>query len=463
MAQIKGVDFQIMMPNKEFETTHDLNGAIDAAVRYFNFLVPVNKDGLTPAELGGSLSAPVADFINSNKEKRYNKVVELDTDFFTAMTMQRIMNEYLLNTNKTLEKRLGFLRNVNDLGDGNPPHGDKPVVNSPISRPISFKLNDFILIMRLMGFLQHLEESDLRIKFMGIDITVTQSLEGMDGNPIDIQFFHSNKSLPVKVTTTLCTLTLVGKKIYVKFANQFRKDLFYHVLEKSDFTEILGEALAMSYRKLGENEYSVSRNDKIMGGKGIRKMHSRAENNDVYQLRVTIKGISPPIWRKLLVGSSTTLHDLHLIIQAAFGWYNYHLYEFKIGGEYYTDPEQRDDEFREEFDSRRTKLGSLGLGEGSAFSYTYDFGDNWEHSIKVQKVLSSDQYMVLPSCTGGRRNCPPEDCGGPYGYKNVLRIASDPDDPEYEFTLEWLGEYDPEEFDLESTNETVRNYRDMEM
>jgi hypothetical protein len=461
MAQIRGVDFQIMMPNKEFEATHDLDGAIDAAVRYFNFLVPVNKDGLTPAELGGSLSTPIADFINNNKEKRYNKVVELDTDFFTAMTLQKIMNEYLLNTNKTLEKRLGFLSSLKNPGERNPLYGGKPVVNTLSSRPFSMKLDDFLVIMRLMAFLKHLEESDFRIKFMGLDITVTQSVDGMDGNPIDIQFFHNRKDQPVKVTTTLCTLTLVGKKIYVKFANQFRKDLFYHVLEKTDVTEVLKEALVKSYAKLGDKEKQVPGNERV-NGRRSREMHSGTGIDDVYQLRVAIKGISPPIWRKLLVGSSTTLHDLHLIIQAAFGWYNYHLYVFIIGGEHYTDPEQRDDEFPDEIDSRQTKLGQLGLREGSAFSYTYDFGDDWEHSIQVQKVLSSDQYKGLPSCIGGKRNCPPEDCGGTYGYENMLRIVSDPADPEHESTLEWLGEYDPEEFDLESTNEAVRNYESME-
>ena len=86
MAHIRGVDFQILMPDKEYDITHDIEGAMNAAVRYFNFLVPVNKDGLTPAELSGSLPAPIVEFIRNNKEKRYNKVVEVDTDFFTATT-----------------------------------------------------------------------------------------------------------------------------------------------------------------------------------------------------------------------------------------------------------------------------------------------------------------------------------------------------------------------------------------
>ncbi len=462
MAHIRGVDFQILMPDKEFDISHDIEGAMNAAVRYFNFLVPVNKEGLTPAELSGSLPAPIFEFIRNNKEKRYNKVVEVDIDFFTATTLQRIMNEYLLNTNKTLEKRIEFLRNLKIPVEKNPLHGGIPVVNTLSSRPFSVKLNDFLAIMRLMAFLKHLEESDFRLRSMGMDITVTQSVDGMDRNPIEIQFYDSRIYQPVKITTTLCTLSLVVEKIYVKFSNQFRRDLFYHVLKKTDITEILEGALMKSKGKQRDMEKPVTNNERS-NGKGSRRAHSRSEISDVYQLRVAIKGISPPIWRKLLVGSSTTLHDLHLIIQAAFGWYNYHLYEFNIGSERYANPEQMDDEFPDDIDSRETKLAQLALREGSKFSYTYDYGDNWEHSILVQKVLPYDQSMSLPSCIGGKRNGPPEDCGGAYGYQNMLKVVSDPDDPEHESTMEWLGEYDPEGFDLQSADDAVRNYKNMEM
>ena len=109
------------------------------------------------------------------------------------------------------------------------------------------------------------------------------------------------------------------------------------------------------------------------------------------------------------------------------------------------------------------KETNLALREGSKFSYTYDYGDNWEHSILVQKVLPHDQSMSLPSCIGGKRNGPPEDCGGAYGYQNMLKVVSDPDDPEHESTMEWLGEYDPEGFDLQSADDAVRNYKNMEM
>lgn len=241
MSDKRGLDFQIMMTDKEFDETHDVSGAMDAAIRYFNFLVPVNRDGSTPVELLGSLPAHIGEFIKKNKEKRFSKVAEIDSDFFTAMTLQRIMNEHLLYTNKALEKRLEFLHNLKIPAEKSPLRGGNTSRNKPSSGPISIKLNDIVTIIRLMAFLRGLEENDYSLTFVGMYLTVTQSLDGMDRNPIELQFFDNRKYQPVKVATTLCTLTLVGKRIYVKFSTQFRKDLFYRVLHKADLTEYLAE------------------------------------------------------------------------------------------------------------------------------------------------------------------------------------------------------------------------------
>ncbi|MGC8645570.1 MAG: plasmid pRiA4b ORF-3 family protein [Thermoplasmata archaeon] len=180
------------------------------------------------------------------------------------------------------------------------------------------------------------------------------------------------------------------------------------------------------------------------------------------KLRISIRGISPPIWRKLLVSPETALHNLHLMIQAAFGWYNYHLYEFSHQGLNFSRPDDWDEPASEDMDSTKITLGDLNLQRGTKFLYTYDFGDNWEHIILVQDILDYDPQMSVPACIGGKRNAPPEDCGGVWGYYNVLRIAEDPNDPEHNETVEWLGEYDPESFDIDSANRAVRNYREID-
>ncbi|MHB8361043.1 MAG: plasmid pRiA4b ORF-3 family protein [Thermoplasmataceae archaeon] len=194
---------------------------------------------------------------------------------------------------------------------------------------------------------------------------------------------------------------------------------------------------------------------------GSKKTGKKGHSN-ILQIKVAIKGIRPSIWRKLLVNSDATLHELHLMIQAAFGWENYHLYEFYIGRNNYTTLVDLEENDKDAIDSSGVTLEDLHLQEGNKFTYVYDFGDNWEHLVSVDKILPPDPSVLLPSCIGGKRKCPPEDCGGVYGYYDILKEAKDPQDPEHEASARWLGEYDPEEFDMESADFDVLGYKGME-
>ena len=162
----------------------------------------------------------------------------------------------------------------------------------------------------------------------------------------------------------------------------------------------------------------------------------------VHQLKVTIMEIKPPVWRRVEVPSRSTLAELHDVVQAAFGWWGYHLHEFDIGGVRYGSDDGED--WDPPTDERRTRLDEL-TPAGSSFTYTYDFGDNWRHKITVEKVTPADPSMTYPVCTGGRRARPPEDCGGVWGYENVL---ADPTVEEHASMREWVGgEFDAEAFD----------------
>lgn len=132
---------------------------------------------------------------------------------------------------------------------------------------------------------------------------------------------------------------------------------------------------------------------------------------NVFQLKFTLLDTKPPIWRRVLVDGGGTLDHLHEVIQAAFGWWNTHLHEFEVGRTRYGVPDPHEDWGEPPRDERRTRLDAI-AGEGSAFWYTYDFGDGWDHKITVEKVLAADSAPAAPACIGGRRNCPPEDCGG---------------------------------------------------
>jgi hypothetical protein len=173
----------------------------------------------------------------------------------------------------------------------------------------------------------------------------------------------------------------------------------------------------------------------------------------IYQLKVTLNGTKPSIWRRLLVPASLTLGDLHYIIQVAMGWTDSHMHEFFVGEKRYGSPHPDMDDT---LDEDRAKLAKLIPGEKFKFRYEYDFGDSWVHTIAVEKILDPDPGKSYPVCLKGKGACPPEDCGGVWGFNDFLAAIADPDHPEHENLKEWSGgDYDPDAFDLDEVNQML--------
>lgn len=181
--------------------------------------------------------------------------------------------------------------------------------------------------------------------------------------------------------------------------------------------------------------------------------------HEVYQLKITLRDVRPPIWRRVLVSDATTLHQLHWIVQVAMGWTNSHLHQFIIDDEYYSQKDfELDDWGREVKNENRVRLAALSLAPKRKFTYEYDFGDGWEHKILVEKKLAPEARARYPQCVAGKRACPPEDCGGVRGYERFLEVIKDEDDPEHEEMLEWAGGFfDPEAFNLEEVNQGLKS------
>ena len=181
----------------------------------------------------------------------------------------------------------------------------------------------------------------------------------------------------------------------------------------------------------------------------------------IYQLRIVLRDIDPPILRILQIKGNANLGKLHDYIQGAMGWKDCHLHEFKIKGQSYRAEEQMYEEIDEpdmhdEQDHRINKL----LQEGDSFEYIYDYGDYWEHEIFVEKIIPPKEGVYYPVCTYGERACPPEDCGGPGGYEELLEVLKDTEHEEYEHYSEWVGSsFDPEKFDSEKTDRLLRNIK----
>jgi len=207
----------------------------------------------------------------------------------------------------------------------------------------------------------------------------------------------------------------------------------------------------------------------------------------IYQVRITLNDSKPPIWRRVAAPSDITLGELHEVIQIAMGWTDSHLHQFveyrnpnrPTCKEIQTLPRKALDELTRTpryFVTKVTPWGAPTEMEGededavtlaevcpkvkSKLIYEYDFGDSWEHTIEVQKIVEPEPGTKYPVCLAGKKACPPEDCGGVWGYYRLLETIANPKHEDHEDMLEWLGgEFDPDAFDLEEVNAILAQWR----
>ncbi len=181
-------------------------------------------------------------------------------------------------------------------------------------------------------------------------------------------------------------------------------------------------------------------------------------SDQIYEIKITLRGSKPPIWRRVQVPGKLSLYKLHQVIQLAMGWTNSHLHQFIIDGQYYGIPSPED--WEPIIDERRHSLSQIAPNVKRKFVYEYDFGDSWEHEIVVEKISSPEPGVHHPVCIKGKRACPPEDVGGIWGYENFLDAISDPKHEEHVSYLDWIGgEFDPEGCNLDKINQALRRVR----
>lgn len=180
----------------------------------------------------------------------------------------------------------------------------------------------------------------------------------------------------------------------------------------------------------------------------------------VFQFKVNLAGIAPTIWRRIQVPAKYNFWDLHVAIQDAFGWLDYHLHAFRLPQRYKSKPLEigvPDNEWDGEplLPGWKFPLADYFSDPGQTVGYEYDFGDSWEHQILFEAIILADKTISYPQVIAGGRACPPEDCGGVPGYARLQEIVRDPGDPEHEETMAWLDghlqkfarPYDPDHFD----------------
>lgn len=182
-------------------------------------------------------------------------------------------------------------------------------------------------------------------------------------------------------------------------------------------------------------------------------MAKKAES--VYQFKITLKGLKPPIWRRIQVPGTYSFWDLHVAIQDSFGWLDCHLHNFEIinprtgESEEIGIPTEDLGGFVDMLAGWECEISKYFSGGNKKADYIYDFGDDWNHDVRLEKILPRDPKVKYPVCTGGKRACPPEDCGGVWGYEELLEIIMDSGHERHDEMMEWLdGDFDPEHFDI---------------
>jgi len=183
-----------------------------------------------------------------------------------------------------------------------------------------------------------------------------------------------------------------------------------------------------------------------------------------YQLQVILNGSQPPIWRQLQVPGTANLGWLHAVLQVAMGWTNSHLHQFICGEHMYSDLSARLEQYEGDpsvLDENKFRVSELLNDIRERLIYEYDFGDSWQHIVTVEKILPVDT-STPPSavCLAGSRACPPEDCGGIWGYVELLRALKNRKHPEHKSMKEWLGRpFDAESFDVANANHWLRKLK----
>ncbi len=179
----------------------------------------------------------------------------------------------------------------------------------------------------------------------------------------------------------------------------------------------------------------------------------------ICQLKVTLLGSKPPIWRRIEVEMATPLPILSRILLRTMGWKGGHLFQYRVGKTFYGEPVG--DDFVDMRDESKYRLADILPKEKSKAIFEYDFGDSWEHELVVEKMLEPEAGVKYPRCTAGKMACPPEDSGGVWGYAELVKALKDPEHPEHETYVEWLDlesgeDFDPTDFSIEEVNKRLK-------
>ena len=404
--------------------------------------------------MGGRLTGKLKDLSQRFEESPFKKK---DVMFWMASISQYILNAHYSNSDPSVTEMLKIIDASGESLQGIPPE-----VSS--EKPLSLYdagLGDLFTLVRrpyLDPFDALIKSGETVIKmYRNYSVAINLKRDPESDKTYSVYVNPQDNADKVLVAPLFGVISIDKNLVYTICPNRFRANVI------RDFILYIykGSAEFVDHYQMKSGQIALSSNKNKPGKKReVSKMGRSSQEKRALTLKISLSGISPPIWRRIIVTDDIFLEDLHLMIQAAMGWLNYHLHEFEINGTRFAPPDPEDDSFGyESVDSTSKRLRDVFLLDGTKFHYTYDFGDNWEHIITVEKIEPARPDIEYPICIKGKRNAPPEDCGGTPGYYNLLEILADPLNQEYSEMKDWVGEdYDPEFFSVEDCNKQIKYY-----
>lgn len=280
------------------------------------------------------------------------------------------------------------------------------------------------------------------------------------------QYFPPDQAVPPPPPAVAFAFCYVGAHLGLDLVTEAEADQVLDTVEANEDSlesmiakaeAILKENNPFEMFMLGTPPADAPKKATPKGKSGKKAAGKRTATDEIYVLEVSIEDIKPRIWRRLAVPGDFTLAQLHVAIQVAMGWSDTHMHEFEIGEQTYvpSDPDGEMDWDEEDLDESEARLSEVAGREGFKFRYTYDFGDDWLHKVEVKKIEPPQPGQQYPRCLAGRRAAPPEDCGGPSGYWELVNALQDPKNPKNEEVLDGVGD----DFDLEECNLDLINAR----
>ncbi len=428
-------NFRIFIDDEDLRT-YDIQNALKLGIIYYNILL---TDPGTRTVQGEKMKIPLSSeleaFMNENKEKNhYSNLSSNDKEIYRMQKLQKAINDYLLEKfSREGNKIRAIEKNITMIEREIPPID----INESMDNCGKYMIREKTSIQEKLDFIAFLDTArgnTIELLPEGNGLYLSQIIRLDNKESMDLQFSPAENG-PVRISISLCKINRIGKNLFFEYPNRRRQKL---LKSSVNFYSTAKQLEKEFIRRTDEEANRIKQEHK--------ELLKNNKNFDIIQIKMSIKGMHPPVWRRVLLPIDMTLGELNLVIQAAFGWQNSAIYRFEDAYGKYSDLSRTENEFLldDDNDSRETGLKDVVYEKRQKIKYEYYSKNMLELTLTVEDMLKNNPLFVLPSCIDGRRNAPPENESSIL-FHDTIQIGDDQD-----------------KFDLRSANSRIKNYKDLD-